>query len=53
MRARIQTDEGLRADDGTNLVAVDVDIKDMDALDDLLYAIIDPRMQVGCPTGPL
>src|SRR4029078_3223963 len=37
--------EGLRADDGADLVAVDVDIAGMDFVDDLLHARVDAGVQ--------
>ena len=37
--------EGLRADDGADLVAVDVDVAGMDAVDDVLDARLDARVQ--------
>src|SRR5690606_6763671 len=37
--------ERLRADDGADLVAVDVDVADMDAVDEMLDAALDAGVQ--------
>src|SRR5690606_31994953 len=45
--------EWLGTDDGADLAAIDVDVADTETLDDLLHAVVDPRMQPeGEPVAP-